>query len=50
MTYVRCVNAVVAALVLFVPTERAQDYDIAILNGRVMDPETKLSASPVLGP
>jgi N-acyl-D-amino-acid deacylase len=41
MTYVRYVHAVVAALVLFVPTVRAQDYDIAILNGRVMDSETK---------
>ena len=41
MTCARCVHAVVAALILFVPTARAQDYDIVILNGRVMDPETK---------
>ena len=41
MTRLHCVHAVVAALVLFVPTARAQDYDIVILNGRVMDPETK---------
>ena len=44
MTIARYFTAAVAALILFLPqvqSVHAQNYDIVILNGRVMDPETK---------
>ena len=31
----------IALMILFQATASAQDYDVVILNGRVMDPETK---------
>lgn len=41
--------AALAALICFTPTAFAQDYDLVILNGRVMDPETKLDARRNVG-
>jgi hypothetical protein len=41
MTALRCLIAAVVSLMLFAPSVHAQNYDIVILNGRVMDPETK---------
>ena len=37
----RTLLAFLLSLTLYVPQLQAQDYDIVILNGRVMDPETE---------
>ncbi|MCP3957815.1 MAG: aminoacylase [bacterium] len=40
----RHLTTALLALALLAPALQAQDYDLVILNGRVMDPETKLDA------
>lgn len=44
MNLERTFSASLLALALLVPALHAQDHDLVILNGRVMDPETKLDA------